>query len=107
MAENVLHCNGQSSGIDCGRVTFATSISYSVYGLRFRLLAYRNAFRAINAWTWPENQEQVSKLSDQAGVPALYLMTDRPEIFPMASWRRIPSVSQHIGYLRSGIRMFE
>jgi len=68
VAENVLHCNEHSSGIDFGRVTFATPISYSVYGLRFRSLAYRNAFRAINAGTWPENEEQVSKPSGQAGI---------------------------------------
>lgn len=55
VADNILHCHEHASGIDFGRISFATPISFQVYGILFRSLAYRNAFRALNKWAWPEN----------------------------------------------------
>jgi hypothetical protein len=53
VAENIPHCGDHRNGVAFGRVWIATPISYSIYGLLFHSLAYRNAFRALNNWDWP------------------------------------------------------
>ena len=54
VAENIPYCAEHHNGVAFGRVIFATAISEIPYGLLFRSLTYRNAFRTLNPWHWPD-----------------------------------------------------
>ncbi len=51
LGDGIPHCAAHSGGAAFGRVSIASK-GATPYGLLFRSLAYRNAFRALNAWEW-------------------------------------------------------
>jgi hypothetical protein len=53
VADGIPHCGEHSEGAVFDRVSFAILGSDLAFGLLFRSLAYRNAFRKLNPWPWP------------------------------------------------------
>ena len=52
LAPAVPYCKDHSDGIDFDRVSFASRGDHHSFGIRFRSLAYREAFRKLNPWPW-------------------------------------------------------
>jgi len=52
MADGIPHCSEHSGGAVFDRIAFAVSLADPAFGLNFRSLAYRNAFRKLNPWPW-------------------------------------------------------
>jgi hypothetical protein len=55
LADSIPHCGEDKGGVAFGKVRCATPLDYQHYGLLFRSLHYRNAFRALNPWEWVEH----------------------------------------------------
>lgn len=54
VANNVPHCNEHTGGMVLDRIDMPGLNVSPAFGLLFRSLAYRNLFRQLNAWPWPE-----------------------------------------------------
>ena len=54
VANNVPHCDEHRAGVVFDRIEVPIFNVSPAFGLLFRSLAYRNAFRRLNAWAWPE-----------------------------------------------------
>ena len=53
VADGIPHCNEHTGGVEFDRIDFAITGSDPGFGLVFRSLFYRNAFRKLNPWDWP------------------------------------------------------
>jgi hypothetical protein len=52
VANGVPYCNAHSDGVLFDRVPPANPLANFDFGLNFRLLGFRNAFRKLNPWPW-------------------------------------------------------
>ncbi|HTW35175.1 MAG TPA: hypothetical protein VMD53_11210 [Rhizomicrobium sp.] len=52
LVADVPHCSEHSGGAAFERISFAVGLDDPQFGLCFRSLAYRNAFRKLNPWPW-------------------------------------------------------
>lgn len=52
LVADVPHCGEHSGGAVFERISFGVGLDDPQFGLCFRSLAYRNAFRKLNPWPW-------------------------------------------------------